>query len=146
MLSEETIALVQHSIPLLKRNEDEILRLFYKKLFEADETIKEMFDKVTKEKGKQPMALIKTLIIVAENLDDLSKMKPMIKIVSAMHVKRHVQKDQYIIVKRCFLDAMEEVLTDNLSLDTLNAWSKSYDVISKLFINKETELYKSTIS
>lgn len=93
MLSEQTIALVQHSIPLLKQNEDKLLNLFYKKLFESDETIKEMFKKVTKERGKQPMALIKTLIIMAENLDDLSKMEPMIKIVSSMHVKRNVQSN-----------------------------------------------------
>ncbi|MDO4536011.1 MAG: globin domain-containing protein [Clostridium perfringens] len=146
MLSEETIALVQHSIPLLKKNEDDILSLFYKKLFEADEVIKEMFNKVTKEKGKQPMALIKTLIIIAQNLDDLSKMKPMIKIVSTMHVQRHVQKNQYIIVKKCFLDSMKEILGDKLSLDTLNAWSKSYDTISKLFINTEEKLYKCSMS
>lgn len=143
MLSEQTIALVQHSIPLLKNNEDEILNLFYKKLFEANEIIKEMFDKITKEKGKQPMALIKTLIIVAENLDDLSKMEPMIKIVSAMHVKRHVQKDQYIIVKKCFLEAMKEILWNKLPENTLDAWSKSYDVISNLFINKEEQLYRA---
>ena len=61
MLSEQTIALVQHSIPLLKQNEDKLLSLFYEKLFQSDETIKTMFEKAIKERGKQPMALLNYL-------------------------------------------------------------------------------------
>lgn len=76
MLSEETIALVQHSIPLLKKN--------------------------------------------------------------------NVQSNQYLVVKKCLLDSMKEVLKDKLSENTLNVWSETYNVLYKMFINKETELYKDT--
>lgn len=40
---------------------------------------------------------------------------------------------------------MKEVLKDKLSEATLNAWSETYDVLSKLFINEETELYRNKI-
>ena len=60
-----------------------------------------------------------------------------------MHCDRQVTEGHYPIVGSNLLISIKEVLGDAATDEVLEAWGNAYEVIAKIFIDVEKEVYDS---
>ena len=93
------------------------------------------------ESGEQPKALAMTILAAAQNIDNLEVLLPAVKKIGNIHVNSNVKPEHYPIVGKNLLLAIKEVLGDAATEDVLNAWAEAYEVIAKVFIDVEKDMY-----
>ena len=141
MLSKNTIEIVKSTVPVLKEHGVEITTTFYKNMFANHEEIKGMFNMAKQESGEQPKALAMTILAAAQNIDNLEALLPAVKNIAGAHVNSKVKAEHYPIIGKNLLEAIKEVLGDAATEDVINAWAEAYEVIGKVFIDVEKDLY-----
>ena len=141
MLSKNTIELVKSTVPVLKEHGVEITTTFYKNMFANHEEIKGMFNMAKQESGEQPKALAMTILAAAQNIDNLEALLPAVKKIAGAHVNSKVKAEHYPIIGKNLLEAIKEVLGDAATEEVINAWGEAYEVIAKVFIDIEKEMY-----
>lgn len=77
-LSEQTIAIVKSTAPILQVHGVEITTRMYERLF-VDPEIKALFDMAAQESGEQPKRLAAAILAFAQNADKLEALKPAIE-------------------------------------------------------------------
>ena len=142
MLNQKTIDIIKSTVPALKEHGLEITTTFYKTMFENNPEVKEMFNMDKQESGAQPKALAMTVLAAAQNIDNLEVLLPAVKKIGQVHVNTNVKPEHYPIVGKNLLIAIKEVLGDAATDEVLNAWGEAYEVIAKVFIDIEKEIYE----
>ena len=94
-------------------------------MFTNNPEVKEMFNMDRQESGEQPKALAMTILAAAQNIDNLEAILP--------------------AVGENLLLAIKEVLGEMKTEEVLNAWAEAYEVIAKVFIDVEKEIYINQI-
>ena len=141
MLSQNTIEIIKSTVPVLKEHGVEITTTFYKNMFANHEEIKGMFNMAKQESGEQPKALAMTILAAAQNIDNLEVLLPAVKNIAGAHVNSKVKAEHYPIIGKNLLEAIKEVLGDAATEEVINAWGEAYEVIAKVFIDIEKEMY-----
>lgn len=141
MLSQKTIDIIKSTVPALKEHGLEITTTFYKTMFENNPEVKAMFNMDKQESGAQPKALAMTVLAAAQNIDNLEVLLPAVKKIGQVHVNTNVKPEHYPIVGKNLLIAIKEVLGDAATEEVLNAWAEAYEVIAKVFIDVEQDIY-----
>ena len=141
MLSQNTIDIIKSTVPALKEHGLEITTTFYKTMFENNPEVKAMFNMDKQESGAQPKALAMTVLAAAQNIDNLEVLLPAVKKIGQVHVNTNVKPEHYPIVGKNLLIAIKEVLGDAATDEVLNAWAEAYEVIAKVFIDVEQDIY-----
>jgi nitric oxide dioxygenase len=141
MLSQNTIEIIKSTVPVLKEHGVEITTTFYKNMFANHEEIKGMFNMAKQESGEQPKALAMTILAAAQNIDNLEALLPAVKNIAGAHVNSKVKAEHYPIIGKNLLEAIKEVLGDAATEEVINAWGEAYEVIAKVFIDIEKEMY-----
>ena len=100
-----------------------------------------MFNMDKQESGEQPKALAMTVLAAAQNIDNLEAILPAVKKIGNVHVNSNVKPEHYPIVGKNLLLAIKEVLGDAATEEVLNAWAEAYEVIAKVFIEVEKDMY-----
>ncbi|MCI5630717.1 MAG: globin domain-containing protein [Clostridiales bacterium] len=142
MLSQKTIDIVKSTVPALKEHGLEITTVFYKTMFKNNPEVKGMFNMDKQESGAQPKALAMTVLAAAQNIDNLEVLLPAVKKIGQVHVNTNVKPEHYPIVGKNLLIAIKEVLGDAATEEVLNAWGEAYEVIAKVFIDVEKDIYE----
>ena len=141
MLSQKTIEKVKSTEPVLKEHGLEITKTFYKTMFTNNPEVKEMFNMDKQESGEQPKALAMTILAAAQNIDNLEAISSAVKNIGKSHVASNVKAEHYPIIGQNLLLAIKEVLGDAATDEVLNAWKEAYEVIAKVFIQVEKDMY-----
>ena len=141
MLNQNTIDIIKSTVPVLKEHGVEITTTFYKRMFENNPEVKAMFNMAKQESGEQPKALAMAVLAAAQNIDNLEAIKPVVNRIGVIHCNAKVQPEHYPIVGKHLLGAIKEVLGDAATEDVLNAWAEAYEVIAKVFIQIEKDMY-----
>lgn len=141
MLNQKTIEIVKSTVPVLKEHGLEITKTFYKTMFTNNPEVKEMFNMDKQESGEQPKALAMTILAAAQNIDNLEAILPTVKKIGSVHVNSYVKPEHYPIVGKNLLLAIKEVLGDAATEEVLNAWAEAYEVIAKVFVEVEKDIY-----
>ena len=132
MLNQKTIDIIKSTVPVLKEHGLEITTTFYKTMFANNPEVKEMFNMDKQESGEQPKALAMTVLAAAQNIDNLEAILPAVKKIGSVHVNSYVKPEHYPI---------KEVLGDAATEEVLNAWAEAYEVIAKVFVEVEKDIY-----
>ncbi|WP_300351588.1 globin domain-containing protein [Clostridium sp.] len=143
MLDQKTMDIIKSTVPVLKSHGLEITKTFYKNMFEQNPEVKQLFNMDKQESGEQPKALAMAILSVAQNIDNLEAIKPVVDRIGVIHCNSKVQSEHYLIVGKHLLGAIKEVLGDDATEDVIDAWAKTYGVIAEIFINNEKEIYVS---
>ncbi len=143
MLDQKTMDIIKSTVPVLKSHGLEITKTFYKNMFEQNPEVKQLFNMDKQESGEQPKALAMAILSVAQNIDNLEAIKPVVDRIGVIHCNSKVQSEYYPIVGKHLLGAIKEVLGDDATEDVIDAWAKTYGVIAEIFINNEKEIYVS---
>lgn len=141
MLSQKTIEIVKSTVPALKEHGVEITTTFYNNMFKNHPEVKAMFNMDKQKSGEQPKALAMTVLAAAQNIDNLEVLLPAVKKIGQVHVNTNVKPEHYPIVGENLLIAIKEVLGDAATDEVLNAWKEAYQVIAKVFIDIEEDIY-----
>ena len=141
MLNQNTIDIIKSTVPVLREHGVEITTTFYKTMFTNNPEVKEMFNMDKQESGEQPKALAMAVLAAAQNIDNLEAILPAVQKMCKAHVNANVKPEHYPIVGENLLKAIKEVLKDAATEEVLNAWAEAYEVIAKVFIDVEKDMY-----
>lgn len=143
MLDQKTIDIIKSTVPVLKEHGLEITTTFYKNMFANNPEVKPLFNMDKQNSGEQPKALAMTILAAAQNIDNLSAILPAVKKIGKVHCDRQITEGHYPIVGANLLASIKEVLGSTATNEVIEAWGKAYEVISKIFIDVEKEIYES---
>ena len=82
-----------------------------------------------------------TILAAAQNIDNLPAILPVVKKIGEVHCNSGIQAAHYPIVGKNLLLTIKEVLGDAATEEVLNAWAEAYEVIAKVFIQIEKDMY-----
>lgn len=137
-LSEQTIATVKATVPVLKEHATDITSAMYDIMFENHPEVKELFKGAP---GDQPKILAAAVQAYAMNIDNLGALTDAVGRMSAAHVRTNVKPEHYPIVGESILAALQKVLGDAATPEILDAWGEAYFFLADILIEKEKELY-----
>lgn len=143
MLDQKTIDIIKSTVPVLKTHGVEITTTFYKNMFEKNPEVKSLFNMDKQESGEQPKALAMSILATAQNIDNLPAIMPVVNKIGVIHCNSNVKPEHYPIVGEHLLGAIKEVLGDAATDEIIDAWAKTYEVLAKVFIDSEKNIYSS---
>lgn len=139
-LSEQTIAIVKATAPVLQQHGVAITTRMYERLF-VNEGVRAMFDQAAQSSGEQPRRLAAAILAYAQNVDKLQNLTAPVARMVARHVEVGVKAEHYPIVADALLPAIRDVLGDAATDEVLAAWGEAYWFLADILIGKEAEAY-----
>lgn len=145
MLSNEHIALVKATVPLLESGGEALTTHFYRMMLSEYPQVRPLFNQAHQASGDQPRALANGVLMYARHIDRLQALGPLVSQVVQKHVSLQILPEHYPIVGSCLLRAIREVLGEEIATDeVIEAWRLAYGQLADLLIGAEEEIYAAT--
>lgn len=138
-LSKSSVDIIKESASLVTSNDREITLRMYEILFEKYPQLRKLFADAPKD---QYMKLAQAVSAYAVNIDKIHILMPALNVIAVAHVRKEIKPAHYPLVGRAFIEAMEEVLHSEASLEFIDAWREAFQYLSDILIGLEEELYK----
>lgn len=142
MLTAKDIETVKATAPLVAEKALEITRAFYPRMFRENPEVKRYFNMAHQRTGGQPRALAGAISAYAANIDNPAALVAAVELIAQKHCSLEVRADQYPIVGRNLLLAIQEVLGDAVTPEILGAWERAYGLLADILISRENEIYE----
>ena len=139
-LSEQTIAIVKATAPVLQEHGVAITTRMYERLF-VNEDVRALFDQAAQASGEQPRRLAAAILGYAQNIDKLQNLTPAVARMVERHVETGVKPEHYPLVAEALLPAIRDVVGEAATDDVLAAWAEAYGFLADILIGKERERY-----
>lgn len=144
-LSQQTVQLIQATMPILETRGVEITRHFYARVFNLYPSLKTIFNLDHQNSGQQPMALALSIYRFAQYATDLSQLDAMFDRIAHKHASVGIAPEHYPIVGENLLASLSEVLGEVASPEILNAWGEAYGLYADIMIQREKTLYQQAL-
>lgn len=132
MIESHHLQAVASSWPPLESRMDELMELFYRRLFQRHPEYQLMFPaNMTEQRDK----LAKTIAFVIENAGELPRVVPDVKELGSVHADLGVGPADYPKVGLCLLDSMKELLGDEFTPEQTAGWAAAYNLLSGIMEN-----------
>lgn len=141
-LTDQQIATVKSTAPVVKQYGDTITKTFYRNMLAARPELKNYFSLRNQQSGAQQAALANAVFAYAAYIDDLPKLHHAVERIAHKHASLFIKADQYPIVGKYLVGAFAEVLGDALTPEIADAWVAAYGQLAEVFINREKQLYE----
>lgn len=141
MLTQAQRDIVKSCAPALRAHGLALTKNFYARMFQANPELKHLFNMSHQATGEQQQALALAVLGYAENIDNISVLAPVIKVITAKHVSIGIRAEHYPIVGRHLLAAIADVMGDAATPDVLEAWVAAYGQLADALIEAEQALY-----
>lgn len=142
MLTEKEKAIIKETVPVLQDKGTEITSFFYKRMFNEHPELKNMFNQTNQKRGLQSTALAQSVLAAALNIEDLTRILPVVKEIAYKHCALQVPPAGYDIVGENLIAAIEHVLSLENDNPIVQTWTKAYGEIANVFIAVEKEIYE----
>lgn len=142
MLTENEKAIIKETVPVLQEKGTEITSFFYKRMFNQHPELKNMFNQTNQKRGLQSTALAQSVLAAALNIEDLTRILPVVKEIAYKHCALQVPQAGYDIVGENLIAAIEHVLSLENDNPIVQTWTKAYGEIANVFISVEKEIYE----
>ncbi|SIQ27046.1 NO-inducible flavohemoprotein [Marinobacterium stanieri] len=142
MLSSETRAIIDATLPAVKENARAITEVFYPLMFSRYPEVKAYFNQAHQVQGTQRQALANAVVAYASNLDRLELLGDAVSLIVQKHASLNILPDHYPIVGECLLAAIKEVFGDVATDEVLNAWGEAYQQLADILIAAEESVYQ----
>ena len=119
---------LETSFDLVAPRGDELVEMFYVRLFAAAPAVKELF--AGTDLPRQRTVLLRTLVLLRKALRDLDAIVPALRSLGARHVAYGVRPDHYPVVADALIAAMAEVAGAAWQPRYERAWSAALEVVS----------------
>ena len=142
-ITDEQIAIVKSTVPILKTGGEALTTHFYKLMFREYPEVRALFNQTHQSSGTQPRALANSVLAYAENIDALQNLGPVAAQIVNKHVALQVMPEHYPIVGTCLIRAIREVLGEETATQAvLDAWAAAYGQLADILIGAEAKVYK----
>ena len=135
-------ALVTATVSTLKEHGVALTTHFYRRMFEHNPELKNVFNMGNQQNGKQQMALAMAVLAYAENIEDPSVLLHAVTKIGHKHVSLDIRPEHYAIVGRHLIASIGEVLGEAATLALLDAWAAAYGELAGLMSGLESGLYQ----
>ena len=123
-MTPQQIALVRESWMRVQPIGDQALTLFYQRLFEAEPSVKPLFDGV--DMPAQRRKLLDAITLAIKSLKDLPGLVPLLHEMGARHAGYGVEEGHYDAVGAALLSTLETGLGDAWTPEVADAWTAVY--------------------
>jgi hemoglobin-like flavoprotein len=131
MLTTQQKTLVQESWRLVQPISDQAAELFYRKLFELDPSLRQLFKGDMQQQGAK---LMKTIGMAVATLNDFARLEPVVQALGQRHVGYGVKTGHYGVVGEALLWTLERGLGAAATPAVLEAWAAVYGTLSSVMI------------
>ena len=142
MLTENHIALVKSTVPLLEESGTAITDHFYKRLFTHNPEAQNIFNMSNQASGKQSFALFSAIAAYAKNLDNVEQLLTMVERIAQKHTSLNIQPEHYDLVGHHLIETFRELVPEQFTQEVEEAWTVAYQTLASIFIGREGDLYK----
>ena len=141
MLTEQTIAIVKSTVPVLEQHGEMLTRHFYQRMFEKNPEVAPFFNRANQAAGSQQKALAAAICAYAANIANLEVLGGAVELIAQKHASLQVQPEHYPIVGENLLASIREVLGDGATEEVIHAWGEAYGFLANIMIGREKEIY-----
>lgn len=136
--------LITQTVPILKTNGNDLVTYFYKRMFEHNPELKNIFNMVNQANGKQQNALTGAVLAYAEHIENPSVLVNTLKTIGQKHISLNIKPEQYPIVGHHLLASIKEVLGDKVATpELMDAWACAYQELADIMISIESRMYQT---
>ena len=127
-MNAEQIGIVRDTFALVAPRADEAAKLFYKRLFELDPSLRPMFRGNMDEQAKKLMQMLGAAVRLLDRPDALV---PVLEDLGRRHVGYAVLDDHYKPVGAALLSMLEEMLGPSFTPAARDAWTTLYGFVAE---------------
>ena len=146
MLTEKHIQIIKSTIPLLENTGPALTKHFYSRLFLHEPELKNIFNMSNQNNGRQQVALFEAIAAYAKNIENVSVLQSAVERIAQKHTSLNIQSEHYAIVGHHLIETLRELAEEAFNTDVEEAWTKAYQFLAQIFINREAELYQQRAS
>ncbi|KAA8912509.1 hypothetical protein TRICI_003473 [Trichomonascus ciferrii] len=141
-LTQDQVAIIKATVPILETRGDEITKHFYTKMLDENETVRPFFNSTHQQDFAQPKALAGALLAYAKNIENLEALGGLVERIVQKHCSLNVLPEHYPIVGKYLLNALVEILgKDVANDDVIAAWDAAYQALADILIEAEGNVY-----
>ncbi|MCE3232929.1 MAG: hmp [Rickettsiaceae bacterium] len=141
MLSQQTIAIVKSTAPILAEHGEALTKHFYKRMFSHNPEVAPFFNPAHQTAGKQQRALAGAITAYAANIDNLEVLGGAVELIAQKHASLMIKPEHYPIVGENLLASIREVLGEGATDEVVNAWGEAYGFLADILIGREKQIY-----
>jgi hemoglobin-like flavoprotein len=119
---------LETSFDLVAPRGDELMDVFYRRLFEAAPAVRPLFARTDLPRQKQ--MLLAALVLLRKSLRDLDAIVPKLRELGARHVAYGAEPGHYPVVGQVLIASMAEVAGPEWRPEYAEAWATAYGVVS----------------
>lgn len=134
MLTSKQIELVENSWDHVLLHFQEAGAVFYKKLFEIDPALRQLFKGEIHEQSQKFVAMI---TLVVRKLNNADKIFADVKALGVRHHKNSVKPEHYASMAVALLWTLENALGKGWSSEVKDAWTAVYTALAKTMIGEQ---------
>lgn len=141
MLDANVIKTVQATIPAVAQLGPNLTKAFYARMLGNYPELKNIFNMSHQASGAQREALFNAIAAYAMNIENPMVLKDALLKIAHKHCSLGVVPEQYAIVGKCLLEAIDELL--HPGEEVLKAWGDAYGFLRDVMIKLEHDLYEA---
>ena len=119
---------LETSFDLIAPRGDELMDIFYARLFAAAPAVKPLF--AGSDLRRQKAMLLGTLVLLRKSLRDLDAIVPKLRALGARHVGYGAEPGHYPVVGQVLIASMAEVAGVAWRAEYEQAWAAAFDVVA----------------
>jgi hemoglobin-like flavoprotein len=119
---------LESSFDLVAPRGDELMDVFYARLFAAAPAVKPLF--AGTDLQRQKTMLLGTLVLLRKSLRDLDAIVPKLRELGARHVAYGAEPAHYPVVGEALIAAMADVAGAAWKTDYAEAWAEAFDIVA----------------
>lgn len=146
MLSENSIAIVKATVPVLQEGGEALTHHFYKRMFKHNPEVLPFFNPANQMEGAQQQALASAICAYAANIDNLDVLGGAVELIAQKHASLRILPEHYPIVGVNLLESIKEVLGAAATDDIIDAWGEAYGFLADILIGREAQIYSEQVS
>jgi hemoglobin-like flavoprotein len=126
-MSLDVISL-ETSFDLVAPRGDELMDVFYARLFAAAPAVRPLF--AGTDLARQKQMLLGALVLLRKSLRDLDAVVPKLRELGARHVAYGAEPEHYAVVGEALIASMAEIAGDAWRVEYEQAWATAYAVVA----------------
>jgi hemoglobin-like flavoprotein len=119
---------LETSFDLVAPHGDELMDVFYARLFTAVPTVRPLFPATDMQ--RQKTMLLATLVLLRKSLRNLEAIVPKLRDLGARHVAYGAQPEHYPVVGEILIASMAEIADSRWAPEYTQAWSEAYAIVA----------------
>ena len=119
---------LETSFDLVAPRGEELIDLFYAKLFAAAPAVRPLFAHT--DLRRQKAMLLGTLVLLRRSLRDLDAIVPKLRSLGARHVAYGAEPEHYPVVGQVLIESMADVAGAAWHPEYSTAWTAAFDVVA----------------